>query len=80
MSHLVNEVNRRTRRPNNTAKGRLVGNRAGQPAPAWKPTPGVSQTNGPQGRGNAASESRIFLSRLPIDVAEKEVEVSAYRF
>ncbi|KAF5311093.1 hypothetical protein D9619_008160 [Psilocybe cf. subviscida] len=66
--------NRRTRRPNNNAKGRLVGNRAGQPAPAWKPMPGVPQANGANGRGKAAAESRIFLSRLPIDVAEKEVE------
>ncbi|KAG5642086.1 hypothetical protein DXG03_003639 [Asterophora parasitica] len=53
-------------------KRQLLGNHAGHAAPAWK-------TNAPlqsAGKGKQVLEtgSKIFLSRLPLDVSEKEVE------
>lgn len=59
-------------------KRQLLGNHAGQAAPAWR-TNGVlpAQAAGIKGKAPAESGSRIFLSKLPVDVGEKEVEVSA---
>ena len=58
-------------------KRQLLGNKAGQAAPAWRmnvPTPGQGQAA--KGKNMVEQGSKIFLSRLPVDVGEKEVEVS----
>ncbi|KAF8191803.1 hypothetical protein BJ912DRAFT_1021980 [Pholiota molesta] len=57
-------------------KQRLLGNQAGHAAPAWRPNAPVTptQTSLLKGKAPADSGSRIFLSRLPFDVGEKEVE------
>ncbi|KAF5381276.1 hypothetical protein D9615_008379 [Tricholomella constricta] len=54
-------------------KQQLLGNFAGHAAPAWK-TNVLPQV--PLGKGKLAMEqgSKIFLSRLPLDVGETEVE------
>lgn len=54
-------------------KRQLLGNQAGHTPPAWRmdvvPTPGQVL------QGQAVEQgSKIFLSRLPVDVGEKEVE------
>lgn len=59
-------------------KRQVIGNLAGKPPPAWRPN--VAGTTGAQTKGKTSQESgsRIFLSRLPVDVGEKEVDVSAH--
>lgn len=58
-------------------KRQVVGNPAGKPPPAWRPN--VAGAAGASTKGKALQESgsKIFLSRLPVDVGEKEVDVSA---
>jgi len=63
-------------------KRQLLGNHAGQAPPSWRmPAPVTTSQVGATSvsKGKAAQEegSRIFLSRLPVDVGEKDVEVSA---
>ncbi|KAG6839780.1 hypothetical protein C0991_011731 [Blastosporella zonata] len=56
-------------------KHKLLGNHAGQAAPAWKNVP--AQGPRPVGKGKQAqldTGSKIFLSSLPADVKEAEVE------
>ena len=64
-------------------KRQLLGNHAGHTAPAWRiaaPPTGAQIVTGVQlAKGKQVAQeqgSKIFLSRLPADVAEKEVEVS----
>lgn len=60
-------------------KQRILGNQAGNVAPAWR----VAGPAGPSGFGSSANGrpvpqaagSKILLSQLPPDVAEREVEV-----
>ena len=62
-------------------KRRLLGHNAGQAAPSWKSVAQEQQIGaGLVSKGKMVQEqgSRIFLSRLPVDVGEKEVEVSIY--
>lgn len=61
------------------SKRQLLGNQAGTAAPAWRGNV-VSQNRaaGVKGKAPAESGSTIFLSKLPVDVGEKEVEVSAH--
>jgi len=54
-------------------KRQLLGPRGVQPA--WK---GSLTNQGPVGAKSEAAGSRIFLSRLPSDVGEKEVEVRGF--
>ncbi|KIM47157.1 hypothetical protein M413DRAFT_270472 [Hebeloma cylindrosporum] len=56
-------------------KRQVVGNVAGKPPPAWRPNV-AGQTAGAPTKGKTSQEygSRIFLSRLPVDVGEKEVD------
>ncbi|KAJ7683033.1 hypothetical protein B0H17DRAFT_942367 [Mycena rosella] len=62
------------------AKRQLLGNQAGFAPPAWRtagPAVGAYATGGMQAKGKqVATEggSKIFLSRLPMDVGETEVE------
>lgn len=62
-------------------KRQLLGNHAGKPPPSWRTTAptGPGQTDATVSNGSPAREqgSRIFLSRLPVDVGEKDVEASA---
>lgn len=66
-------------------KRQLLGNQAGYVPPAWRVASGAPPTSSISGPGHlakgkqAAQEqgSKIFLSRLPTDVGEKEIEVSA---
>jgi len=57
-------------------KRQILGNQAGLAPPAWRTNVVPMSGQGPAGRSPAAMEqgSKIFLSRLPGDVAEKEVE------
>ncbi|KAF8966619.1 hypothetical protein BDZ97DRAFT_1807169 [Flammula alnicola] len=57
-------------------KRQLLGNQAGHAAPAWRTNAPVApgQTAAMKGKAPVESGSRIFLSRLPVDVGEKEVE------
>jgi len=61
------------------AKRQLIGNQARQVPPAWRanniPT---SQTTPASPKGKEVQGSRIFISGLPTDVREKEVEVGSY--
>jgi THO complex subunit 4 len=61
-------------------KRRLLGHNAGQIPPSWKSAAQEQIGAGLVSKGNMAQEqgSRIFLSRLPVDVGEKDVEVSVY--
>lgn len=57
-------------------KRQLLGNHAGHAAPAWKNVP----VQGPSSVGKGKQVqldpgSKIFLSRLPLDVKDSEVEV-----
>lgn len=54
-------------------KRELIGNRPGRAPPAWK-----ANMAGAGGKAKAPVEtgSKIFISMLPVDVVEKEVEVS----
>jgi len=57
-------------------KRQLLGNRAGHAAPAWR-----TSAAGPSTRPiNPLADpgSRIFISKLPVDVGEKEVEVTGF--
>lgn len=62
------------------SKRQLLGNTAAHVAPAWRTNGHVPNTiTGPFGKGKGTEGeqgSKIFLSRLPVDVGEKEVEVS----
>ena len=60
-------------------KRQLLGNHAGQAAPAWKVAAynQVGATSASKGKVAQDQASRIFLSRLPVDVGEKDVEVGA---
>ena len=56
-------------------KRQLLGNPAGRVAPAWK-TGAVPTAPAMFAKGKHAEQgSKIFLSKLPLDVDEKEVEV-----
>ncbi|EDR08263.1 uncharacterized protein LACBIDRAFT_297749 [Laccaria bicolor S238N-H82] len=56
-------------------KRQLLGNQAGHAPPSWRTNGPVPVPQGGKGRGAPAdSGSKIFLSRLPVDVAEKDVE------
>lgn len=63
-------------------KKQLLGNHAGQAPPAWRTGPAMGSPMGAAGQlakgKNVAQDqgSKIFISRLPVDVVEKEVEVS----
>ena len=65
-------------------KRRLLGHNAGQAPPSWKSVAvapdQVGAAAGLVSKGKIVQEqgSRIFLSRLPVDVGEKDVEVSVY--
>ena len=61
-------------------KRRLLGHNAGQVPPSWKSVAQEQVSAGLVSKGKMVQEqgSRIFLSRLPVDVGEKDVEVSAY--
>ncbi|KAF8068715.1 hypothetical protein FPV67DRAFT_1607313 [Lyophyllum atratum] len=54
-------------------KRQLLGNQAGHAAPAWK-TNVPPQTSGGKGKQVMDQGSKIFLTRLPVDVGETEVE------
>jgi hypothetical protein len=58
-------------------KRQILGNQAGYAAPAWRmnvvpPLPGQGIAGNSR---DVELGSKIFLSRLPVDVGEKEVEV-----
>jgi THO complex subunit 4 len=60
-------------------KRQLLGNPAGRVAPAWKTdaaaqAPTAAKAMFAKGK-HAEQGSKIFLSKLPLDVDEKEVEV-----
>ncbi|KAH9478738.1 mRNA export protein mlo3 [Psilocybe cubensis] len=62
-----------------TPKRQVLGNRAGHTAPAWKANAASVSGHGINGgpaRAKSVTEtgSRIFISMLPVDVGEKEVE------
>ena len=64
-------------------KRQLLGNQAGYAPPAWRT--GAVPIQDASGKGKNARlvqepGSKIFLSRLPVDVEEKEVEVSMRLF
>jgi len=59
-------------------KRQVVGNLAGKPQPAWRPNVAGTAGAPTKGKNSQESGSRIFLSRLPVDVGEKEVDVSAH--
>ncbi len=60
-------------------KHQVLGNFAGNPPPAWRPkVAGQMSAASAKGKASQESGSRIFLSRLPADVGEKDVEVSAH--
>ena len=61
-------------------KRRLIGHNAGQAPPSWRSAvvaaaPGVGAGLVSKGKTVQEQGSRIFLSRLPVDVGEKDVEV-----
>lgn len=61
-------------------KRQLLGNHAGHAAPAWRNVhelPGQTAALGKNRHNVQEQGSKILLSRLPVDVGEKEVEVSA---
>lgn len=59
-----------------SAKQQLLGSPAAKVAPAWKPN-----AQGVKDKGKLQEESKILLSRLPMDVGDTEVEVrAAWRF
>jgi len=57
-------------------KRQILGNQAGQAAPAWRThVPSIpGQSTMTKGKQPAQEDSKILLSKLPVDVAEKEVE------
>ncbi|KIK06397.1 hypothetical protein K443DRAFT_3172 [Laccaria amethystina LaAM-08-1] len=56
-------------------KRQLLGNHAGHAPPSWRTNGPVPVPQGGKGRGAPPDiGSKIFLSRLPVDVAEKDVE------
>ncbi len=60
-------------------KQQLLGNQAGHVAPAWRAgSSGTHGVAGPSGKAKQITNpgSKILLSRLPVDVPEKEVDVS----
>ena len=61
-------------------KRRLLGHNAGQPPPSWKSAAQEQVSAGLVSKEKMVQEqgSRIFLSRLPVDVGEKDVEVWVY--
>ena len=61
-------------------KRRLLGHSAGQVPPSWKSAAQEQIGTGLKGKMVQEQGSRIFLSRLPVDVGEKDVEVSYYCF
>jgi THO complex subunit 4 len=58
-------------------KRRLLGHNPGQPPPSWKSAAAQDQAAALLSKDKMIQEqgSRIFLSRLPVDVGEKDVEV-----
>ena len=60
-------------------KRQLLGNNAGKAPPAWR-IPAAVAPDQASAKGKMVQEqgSRIFLSRLPVDVGEKDVEVGVY--
>jgi THO complex subunit 4 len=64
-------------------KRRLLGHKPGQAPPSWKSVAAPDQVGaGLVSTSKTVQEqgSRIFLSRLPVDVGEKDVEVSFTAF
>jgi THO complex subunit 4 len=64
-------------------KRQLLGHNAGQAPPSWRMTASgapdqVSGASVSKGKVVQEQGSRIFLSRLPVDVGEKDVEVSVH--
>lgn len=61
-------------------KRRLLGHNASQAPPSWKSVAQEQVATGSVSKGKMVQEqgSRIFLSRLPVDVGEKDVEVRVY--
>jgi THO complex subunit 4 len=60
-------------------KRQLLGHKAGQAPPSWKiASDQVGAGLVSKGKTLQEQGSRIFLSRLPVDVGEKDVEVSDY--
>lgn len=60
-------------------KRQILGNHAGHAAPAWRNVhelPGQTAALGKNRHNVQEQGSKILLSRLPVDVGEKEVEVS----
>ncbi|KAG5635091.1 hypothetical protein H0H81_012463 [Sphagnurus paluster] len=55
-------------------KRQLLGNQAGHAAPAWKTNVPNATMGYPKARPAIDAGSKIFLTRLPLDVGEKEVE------
>lgn len=55
---------------NGSAKRQLLGSPAAKVAPAWKPN-----AQDMKEKGKLQEESKILLSRLPVDVGDTEVEV-----
>ncbi|TFK46865.1 hypothetical protein OE88DRAFT_1687269 [Heliocybe sulcata] len=55
-------------------KARVLGNTANHIPPAWRANNAVSLPTGPSAKVQAQPGSKIFISNLPMDVSEKEVE------
>ena len=56
------------------AKQKVLGNPAQQVPPAWRTNGSSSALNG-SAKGKEVQGSKIFISGLPFDVGEKEIEV-----
>lgn len=61
-------------------KRRVLGHNPGQVPPSWKSAAAQDQAAALLSKDKMIQEkgSRIFLSRLPADVGEKDVEVCVY--
>ena len=60
------------------AKRQLIGNQARQVPPAWRTNNiATGQTTAVSTKGKEVQGSRIFISGLPTDVREKEIEVGS---
>ncbi|KAJ7634845.1 hypothetical protein FB45DRAFT_743001 [Roridomyces roridus] len=55
-------------------KSQLLGNQAGHAPPAWRTASTSALPGAAKGKQPATDGSKIFLSRLPMDVGETEVE------
>lgn len=60
-------------------KRQLIGSQAQHVKPAWKPNvQATTQVASGSMKGKEVLGSKIFISGLPFDVGEKEIEVGAY--